>query len=61
MVVPMNASMKLGFITVMSIDFMAVIPLAGSIRLRAGITNDENAKKIPATMPLPTADAKANR
>src|SRR6476661_6990332 len=41
-------------------EFMAATPCAGGIRPRAVITKDENAKKIPPTIPLPMVVARTS-
>jgi hypothetical protein len=49
--------MKAGVTASLLIDCMAGMPCAGGNRFSAGITNDEKAKKAPATHPHPRAVA----
>ena len=53
---PKNA--KPGLTTVTLMDSIAPTARAGEIRRSAAITNDENAKKTPGTIPLPIAAIK---
>jgi hypothetical protein len=53
--VPKNTAKNHLFSTTL-IDCMAATPCAGGTRAKAFITKFENAKKIPATSPEPSAD-----
>jgi len=55
--VPRKASMNTGLSTVALIEFMAAMPCSDGRRPRAAMTKEENAKKMPATSPLPIAAA----
>ena len=54
----MNTDRKTGLITTTLIDCIAEMPAACGRRPSAPMTKVENAKKIPATSPEPSAAAK---
>jgi hypothetical protein len=55
---PNNAVIKGGVTARTFMDCMAAMPWAAGNRASAGITNDEKAKKTPATRPHPMAAAR---